>query len=216
MLKKINWQNAIGEILIVLISILIAFALNKYAENLQNKKTKKLYINSLISDLDSEIDHLEGNLKEFEAKIATVRLLMPYLKGKLEGRDTIISKIFGLGQVVNFDPHDISYRTLVNTGDFKLFTDFELKRKIEAHYSGQEQIKLDYRRQYAIQENYFSDFVIFELDYDQMGRGDFSFMDKKILRNIVQSLFGTFNLAMAASRKEIEQCKALKQILLEK
>lgn len=38
--KKINWTYAIGEIIIVIIGITIAFSLNRWAETAENRKTK--------------------------------------------------------------------------------------------------------------------------------------------------------------------------------
>ncbi len=39
---KINWTYALGEIIIVIIGITIAFALNNWAENAKGRKTKKV------------------------------------------------------------------------------------------------------------------------------------------------------------------------------
>lgn len=213
MFRKINWKYAIGEIAIVIIGITIAFSLNKWAERVKDRNSKKQYLESLIVDLDNEMVHLADNIAQFQAKIEDIKQIQPYLNGKTEGRDTTFRKLFGLAKIVHFHPSDISYKTLINSGDLGLFTNFELKKELENHYSNHALIQLDYERQNKIHEKYFGDFMIHHIDYDSLRQGDYSFMDHKMLKNIVQSLYGSFLLAISSSELGMERCKALKLLL---
>ena len=213
MFKKINWRYAFGEIIIVIIGITIAFALNKYAENARNKSTQRKYLTSLINDLDNEIIQLEANMEKFDEKMGNIRQIFPYFSGKQEGRDTIAPKIFNMAQIVHFYPNDITYKTLINSGDLELFDDFELKKSLENHYSDQIFLQNDYDRQKNIHENYFGAFMIYNMDYDKMRQGDYSFIDDKTLQNIIQSLYGTYMIAITSSKSGIERCREMKGIL---
>ena len=108
MLKKINWKYAIGEIIIVIIGITIAFTLNKWAEQSKDRQTKQKYTESLIADLDNEIEHLNTNIELFQTKLSDIQMIFPYLYGKQEGRDSISQKIFDLAQIVHFHPSDVT------------------------------------------------------------------------------------------------------------
>lgn len=209
MFKKINWRYGIGEIIIVIIGITVVFSLNKISESLKNKNKKQNYLINIKLDLESEIEHLNENIVKFNSKIKSIKQIMPYLNGLKIGRDSIGMKVFMLAKTINLEPNDITYKTLINSGDLGLFEDFKLKKEIESYYTKLELLELDYSRQIKISENYFGPFMINELDYDAMKNGDFSFMDNKKLKNIVQSLYGTYYIAIESSKKGIERSEAL-------
>ncbi len=213
---NINWKYALGEIIIVILGISIAFSLNRWAENAKDKSIKRQYLESLVVDLDSEIQHLEENIQAFQQKIKDARLIMPYFYGKQEGRDTITNKIFLLSQVIPFKAKDVTYKTLINSGDLSLFSDFELKRSLENYYSSYESIRLNYQRQNHINEKYFADFMIYHMEYDKTMQGDYSFIDNKLLKNIIQSLYGSYTFAIQSSKEGIERSKDIKKLIEEK
>ncbi|WP_020533485.1 DUF6090 family protein [Flexithrix dorotheae] len=213
MIKKLNWKYAIGEIIIVIIGISIAFSLNNWNEERKKEVERIKYLESFKMDLDDEINHLRENIETFENKISSIQGLFPFLYGKQAGRDTVVNDVFELANVVIYNPHDVTYNALINSGDLGIFDNFELKRAIEYHYANQVQVKLDYKRQNSIMENYFGDFMIYNLDYGKIRSGDYSFIDDKLLKNIIQSLYGTYGIAIGSSTKEIERCQELRSLL---
>jgi len=138
---------------------------------------------------------------------------MPCLNGKQEGRDTISVKVFELAELVHFKPNDLTYATLINSGDLSLFKNLEFRKALEAHYSAHEQLKLDYQRQKNINEKYFADFMIYNLDFQEYMSGNYSFLDDKFLKNIIQSLFGTYYIGIESSQKGIKRCEELQTML---
>ena len=92
----------------------------------------------------------------------------------------------------------------------ELFWDFELKKALENHYSDQSALALDYGRQNAILENHLGYFMIEKMDFYAVHKGDYSFMDDLVLRNIIQSLFGTYTIAIETTQTRINQCETLK------
>lgn len=213
MFRKINWRYAFGEIIIVIIGITIAFSLNKWSEAVKTKKDKQKYLNSLLADIDNEKTHLEANIEAFQQKLAAINQILPYLYGRPDGRDSITQKIFSLPTLIEFYPNDVTYSTLINSGDLRLFEDFQFRKALEQHYSEQSKIEIDYSRQTSINENYFGHFMIYNLDYQKIRQGDYSFMDDKLLRNIIQSLMGTYMLAIQSSEAGIQRCDSFKEIL---
>lgn len=200
----------------MIIGISIAFALNSWAANARDKEARKQYIESLISDLNNEQAHLEENVSLFQQKIGSIQSIFPYLAGKVDGRDTIAQKIFDLAKIVYLQPNDVTYKTLINSGDLGLIPDFQLRKQLENHYSDQELIRLDYKRQDNIHERYFGDFMVYKMDFNKVRIGDYSFIDEPLLKNIIQSLYGTYRIAIESSRKGIERCEELKTVLAEK
>ena len=71
-MKKINWQYALGEVIIVSIGITIAFALNNWKEARNNQKIKQQYLSSLKTDIQKEIKQLESLQQLFRQKILLI------------------------------------------------------------------------------------------------------------------------------------------------
>ena len=126
-MKKINWQYAIGEIVIVIIGITIAFGLNNWAEGRKDKALEKRYLENLILDLEIDAAVLEENVEKIGQDLNILGALMPHLKANLPRRDTMVRKFFKLAEPVDFIPNNITYQTLINSGDFKVIADFEFE-----------------------------------------------------------------------------------------
>lgn len=206
---KLNWKYTLGEIFIVIIGITIAFSLNSWNENRKNNQKKQKYLESLKSDIENEKTQLEQNIVSFKEYIAIAENLIPYLGKQREIPDSIPKMVFKLANPVNFIPQKVTYNTMINSGDFNLIQNFELKTTIQKHFSDQDLILYDYDRLIKIHEKYFSDFLIYQMDYNKMRKGQYEFMESKMLENVVYSLYGTFKMAIQASEKGIESCNTV-------
>lgn len=210
MLKK-RIGYVLSEIAIVIIGILIAFSIDRCAENRKDSALREQYLKSLLIDLEAEKEELQQNILAFREKQAIIQQVYPYLNGKQEGRDTIVRKIFQLPRIVHFNGHEITYKTLVNTGDIRLIGDFELIKHIEQHYMQHESLQLDYNRQNGINDKYFGSFMIYNFDAQAVMQGDFSFMEDPLLISIINSLQGTYQIAIDASQNAIERVEVLEE-----
>lgn len=195
---KINWRYAIGEIIIVIIGISIAFALNNWAENNQARKVEKLYLRNLEKDLSNDLDSLNKNIYLLGQNLNDINKLQPHLGRKIPGRDTIFGKVFRIAETIAFIPEDATYHTLVNSGDFKLISDFELKSAIEKHYREYLHMQRAYVRRENFSKNYMADFFV-GLDYDAIYARNYDFLDDKRLRNMIFSLRGIIYIQIQAA-----------------
>lgn len=212
-MKKINWQYTFGEILIVIIGISIAFSMNKCAENSKDNKLRVKYLKSIKNDIEVDKATLEGNLKELDKKIGILQKVMPLFNAKDLNKKKGIRQIFGIMQLTDFNPKNITYQSMINSGDFSLIEDFDLKTAIETHYSDYKTILKDYERQEIIQKEYVGDYFIHNMDYDAMQRGELGFKDEKLLRNILQSMNGSFMLKKQASERGMKSCDSIIKLL---
>ena len=212
-MKKINWRYAIGEIIIVIIGITIAFALNNWNDNHKANQLKKEYLHNLASDINSEIELLENNQIACNKKLEEIAFVKPFMGNPNLRRDTIIRRVFEIAQMVNFQPQDVTYQTLINSGDLKLIDNFELRKSIEAHFSQHADILQNYNRIETIHEKYLGNYYIYDIDYDAIKQGDTQFLDNPILKNIMTSLQGSFRMVIASNSKCIESNKALLKMI---
>lgn len=212
MIKK-RILYVLSEIAIVIVGILLAFSIDKCAENRKDETVREQYLHSLLADLDAEKLELQENIEAFENKLTLIRQLYPYLYGKKEGRDTMARRVFELPSIVSFNGHAITYQTLINTGDIRLFRDLELIKKIENHYFQHQAIQMDYERQHNINDKYFGSFMIHHFDAQAMMKGDYSFIDNPLLTSIINSLNGTYMIAIQVSKKGIERVEDMQEII---
>ncbi|NRB46122.1 MAG: hypothetical protein HRU41_00505 [Saprospiraceae bacterium] len=195
---KINWRYAIGEVIIVIIGISIAFALNNWAESNQARKVEALYLKNLEKDLSNDLDSLNKNLYLLGQNLEDINQLRPHLGRQIPGRDTVFGKVFRVAETVAFIPEDATYHTLINSGDFKLISDFDLKSAIEKHYREYLHMQRAYDRRDNFSKNYMADFFV-SLDYDAIYARKLDFMDDKRLRNMIFSLQGIIYLQIKAA-----------------
>lgn len=201
-----------GEILIVIIGITIAFSLNKCSVQKDNDRLSEMYLTNLKRDLEQDKSSLEVNLEKFESKRNKINNITSLLSSgsNLDGQHNAL--IFEVSDLEKFKPNNVTYNTLVNSGDFKLIKDFNLRKAVEAHYNNTyNTILSDYLRMENIHKVYLADFYIYKIDYDKFKTNEFVFDDKKLLLNILISTEGASQIAKEASIMGIESCDRLLQ-----
>jgi len=211
-MKKLKWGYIIQEILIVIIGISIAFALNNWQANQADAKLQQQYLDNLVFDIQQELEQLEINKQEMQAKLGLIRQVRPLLNNANTRKDTVARKIFEIAKSVSFHPVNATYQTLINSGDMKLIDDFELRRSIEEHYSLHKIILRNYDRLDNIYKEYLGRFFIYDIDFGAMRQGNFDFLENPLLSNIINSIEGSYYIALQGN----ERCRASNQALLEK
>jgi len=215
-MKKVNWQYTFGEILIVIIGISIAFSMNKCAENSKNEVQKHQYLINLKNDVISDKITLEQNAIEIEKKIKTADEILPKLNTDAPDKMMIVGKIFSIVNLTDFTPKDNTYQALINSGDLKLIDDFETKTAIEKHYSYYKNMQKSYLRMENIQKEYVGNYFIYHTDFDDFRNKKFGFKDEKLLKNIIMSMRGSFDIKLTATKEGIVSCDSLINLLNKK
>ncbi|NNM22751.1 MAG: hypothetical protein HKO54_04285 [Flavobacteriaceae bacterium] len=212
-MKSINWKYAMGEILIVIIGITIAFSMNTCAEQTKEKKQRLQYLTNLRNDVEADKSQLKKVTQELEEKLESCNRIIPKLNTDDKEKMTVVQDIFKVAEISNFSSKDITYRTLINSGDLKLIEEFELKKAIESHYSSYDIMRQDYIRQENIHKEYLGPYFVHEVDYDAFRNGVFGFKNEQLLKNIVQSMRGSFQIKLNATEKGIQSCDSLLVLL---
>ena len=199
----------------MIIGISIAFALNNWAGNNQARKIEKLYLRNLEKDLSNDLDSLNKNIYLLGQNLDDINKLEPHLGRKMPGRDTIFSKAFNVAATITFIPEDATYHTLINSGDLKLISDFNLKSSIEKHYREYLHMQRAYERRENFSKNYMADFFV-TLDYDAIYARNYDFLDDKRLRNMIYSLRGIIYLQIKAAGNAKKSAEELLSSIQEK
>ena len=206
---KINWRYAIGEVIIVIIGISIAFGLNKTWQDRKDRKVEKTYLDGLTTDLQKDHDALNRNLGRFDKNLSKIKHLRPHLYRELPGRDTVARMFFELAEMISFFPNSGTYDALINSGDLKLISNAELRTALEDHYNFYEILEYEETRLLNFHKTYLSDFMIYKVDFDKVFRGDNSFLDQKVTPNLLNTMFGIFSLGREKTEEGLERTEKL-------
>ncbi|MBT8271435.1 MAG: hypothetical protein KJO25_05265 [Bacteroidia bacterium] len=212
-MKKLDWRYAFGEILIVILGITIAFSLNKWAESSKQHKEKIHYLSNLKNDILTDKAELEKNVELLDEKIRLSADVIAVLGTNSKEKFNTMGNLFTIASLANFEPNDITYQTLINSGDLKLLEDFELRAAIEKHYSNYKIMLKAYQRQENIHKEYLGRYLIENTDYDAFTRNESGFKDEPLLKNIVRSIRGSFGIKIDATKEGIKSCETLLEVI---
>ncbi|MGC1473768.1 MAG: DUF6090 family protein [Psychroserpens sp.] len=208
-MKQSTWKYTLREILIVIVGISIAFSMNKCSDNLKDNKLKTVYLTNLKSDAAADKLVLAKNIGEIDKKIETCYNLIPQLNTGKPQSMALLGEIFVILKYETFSPKDITYQTLVNSGDFKLIPDFELKAAIQSHYSNYKDMIDAYARHRSLIQDYLGNYLVNDADYDQLNEGKALFLDEIKLKNIMRAMSTTLEDKKKAAQNGIVSCDQL-------
>jgi hypothetical protein len=206
---KATWKYTLREIIIVIIGITIAFSMNKCAENVKDSKLKKQYLINLKRDVEADKIQLEKNIKAIDKKLTICAEIIPVLNSEKNQDMGLMNNIFAIVKYENFSPKNITYKTLINSGDLKLIEDFELKTAIQQHYSNYEEMSDDYVRHTSLIKDYLGNYLVNHANYDLIYEGKAPFLNEIKLKNIVRALLTTFDEKKKATQLGVESCDVL-------
>ena len=208
-MSKTTWKYTLREIIIVIIGITIAFSMNKCAENVKDSKLKTQYLINLKRDVEADKIQLEKNIEAIDKKLIVCSEIIPVLNSDMNQDMRMMNNIFTILKYENFSPKNITYKTLINSGDLKLIEDFKLKTAIQQHYAIYDEMSDVYIRHISLIKDYLGNYLVNHADYDQIPKGNAPFLDEIKLKNIVRALLTTFDDKKKATRLGIESCDSL-------
>lgn len=217
-MKNVKWRYALGEILIVILGISIAFSMNKYAEEKRDKKLKNQYVESLIGDLEADKEQLVQITSSMRQKLETISPLLSKLNSDLPEKQKLIKNIMSGAIIYQFIPSKATYNTLVNSGDLKLIENIELKKEIDDHYSKQyELLKNANDRVENINKKYLADYFIYEglSSISFNAKEAFNFKNESLLKEIYNSTFYAVKFKIGVAESTQKSCEDLIQKLKE-
>lgn len=153
------------ELLIVIVGVTIAFWLNTRAELSKEQQTVQNYYIELKSDLEADRKRLDFSIERNGIKLKSMMQAIQFYDEDIPNRDSIFAYSQLLGNYHFFEPNDITYRTMINSGDLKLISNLELKRKLVSLYDRYDVIDyLQKNHLQALDLNFFPKYV-YMVDY---------------------------------------------------
>lgn len=140
-MKKINWLDHLTNLLVVILGISIAFYLESYKEEKNNRNQEQKYIESIRADLKVDIETLDTLMSINKSISEALVTLSDASIGSSYGSDTaLMNYIFRIQYNPPFSPQRTTYESLKASGKMDLIGDFELRNKVvdlyEQYYRG--------------------------------------------------------------------------------
>lgn len=198
---KIDWKYTFGEIIIVIIGISIAFGLNNWWASRKDAELEQEYLQNIQLDLKEDLEHLKASSAQFKTKLQIIEQLRPHLYAEIPRKDSVVQKFFQLLDLIKFFPNKGTYNALLNSGDLNLIRDFDLRTRLESHYNFYQEVAYEEERQVNFHKNFMSEFTMNKINYDQLYRGDLSFLKEPELKNLFFAIQG---ISMLGQKKADE------------
>lgn len=185
-MNKINWLDHIANLLVVILGISIAFYLESYKEEKASEKQEAQYVESLIKDLETDLDALDTlkSLNKMMSK-ALIRLSNAATGGSYD-QDSLGGYMLILQYNPPLSPQTTTYESLKSSGKMDLISDFDLRNSVielyEQYYRGTRQydeaIDLNLR-------DFFKPFFFKNVVFENRFRVDDKFLSETEFRNII-------------------------------
>jgi len=203
---------AIGEIILVIIGILIALAIDQKNTDLNNNELRDLYLIQLNEEIDQNLQKLIRNKDIAIVNIKELDTLVNILRSKEYDNPKLLSKSKFLYRIIRFNPATTTYENLKFSGDLKLFRDLRLRNSISKAYDTFNDIKVWEDNDIKWTDNYGQGYLVsnarlmnLSLSKDNFGK-DLYFENVVLVRRVTLSqLKDTYE----ESIKSLEELKAI-------
>ena len=130
-IKRSRGTNILAELAMIVIGINIALWFEGWFDDLQEAETELQYLGGLRDDLIDDLGQLDGLITDSRAKTERLRAAIPNLDNLNDApREEQASVIFEPTSYLFFRPSDFTYRSMQESGDFRLLSDSRVKEGI--------------------------------------------------------------------------------------
>lgn len=195
-MKRINWLDHFANLLVVILGISIAFYLERYKEESNNQKQEVKYLESLVTDLETDGETLDTLIIINESILEALNNLSFASIGRSYGTDSMLrAHLFAIQYNPPFTPQRTTYESLKASGKLGLIDDFEIRNNIldvyEQYYRGTNEYDA------AINEHlrdFLKPFCMKNIRFTSAKSIDSDFLSENEFRNMI---FGYRNLFLS-------------------
>jgi hypothetical protein len=134
MIIKVSKDRSAGllvDLLMIVIGINVALWFEGWFEDQKDGEAEQQYLLDLREDLLADVASLDKVIAQNKGKIERVSAILPILPGlAVASADSQSSAIFEPPSYQFFYPSDATYRSMMESGDFRLLSDAKIKKKI--------------------------------------------------------------------------------------
>src|SRR6478736_4255937 len=142
--KKKRWRKKVRrwrqlftdkfiDLVIVIVSILIAYELTVWQTEADHRSTEKYYMESMVADLDKDIIDLKQNLKDLRHDSSVVASFVTHMdEWPIDSLGTVLFNVLSLE---TFSYNNNTYQSLIASNGLNTFSDRKLRTQITEYYN---------------------------------------------------------------------------------
>ena len=166
-IKKFSWGNALVELVLITIGILMAIQIDNWKDDHQEKQLEQKLLKELKTSLEQDLDFLsEVIIPRVQTAIVSSEALLKHIYFKYGSNDSVQINLNKLAFGIEFEPRTSAFENLKTTG-INLISNDDLRLKIVELYD------FEYQRTLRIIENIINNYrqahlipyLINELEY---------------------------------------------------
>ncbi len=124
-------RNFLLEIMMIVVGINIALWFEGWFDDLKDAETEQQYLAGLRDDLTSDLKLLDSVIKTNSTKLQQLNEIVPDLPELGNASPEIQAQaIFAPSSYYFFEPSDFTYRSMQESGDFRLLSDDDTKKRL--------------------------------------------------------------------------------------
>jgi hypothetical protein len=203
---------AIGEIILVIIGILIALAINQKNTDKNNNELRNLYLIQLNDETDLNIKELIEYKNRYIKRLTELDTLFQILVNKEYNNPKLLSKSTKLYGRLTFEPIMTTYENLKFSGDLKLFSDIKLRNSISETYNTFNDIKTNEKIDLKVIDVYYQDYYMLNAKLTNLNLSSNNFGKDDYFENTVSVRRITIRQVIDSYEYSIESLEKLKII----
>jgi hypothetical protein len=212
--KKLS--SHLKELVVVVLGITIAFALDNIADLRKAANEEKLYLEALNADLTKDIEQLQALLDSSNQILGLTGEVFNFIYTDAKADRYTRRHVTSTYTTPYFSNNNGTYLSLINSGDLKVITDFNLRQEIVSLYS------IEYDRvlktdQFVreLSTNRIYPYILKNITFHP--REDRIMSAEPLKRNEAINLLGSYFNLMAGRNQDyqtlIDRCEAVKSLI---
>ena len=128
-IRSSRGAGIIGELLMLVVGIHIDLWFEGKFEDFSDAENEQQYLQGLYNDLEVDLEKLEASIAFNEKKVERLSQLLPRLPDLADASgEDIAGALFEPSGYDFFEPSDFTYRSMQESGDFRLLSDDATKK----------------------------------------------------------------------------------------
>lgn len=124
-----------SEFGLIVLGVLVALYAQQLADRAGERALGQEYLLRLGSDVQSDIEAIEGRLEFLAGVQEAGRRTLAWLGSDAPGDESVLLVAMVASEVWLFQPNGSTYRDLQSTGNFALIGDIDLRKELDAYHS---------------------------------------------------------------------------------
>ena len=207
---SVRGRNLLVELLMLVVGINIALWFEGRFEDMQEARTEVQYLEGLRDDLRKDLANLASIIEQNNRKTARLAEIVPALPSLATASPEVqASTMFEPSSYVFFEPSDFTYRSMIESGDFRLLSDAEIKAgilRLIRHYRFIATLQANFIQ--ALDDGYIP-LMMSRFDLVQARLEDPTIVDELVFRNFFAFALQDTGDRATACKAAMDQAQAL-------